>query len=193
MPFGKKAYEEIRKIKRDSGVGYIETDFLRYDGNDALKERLDMLVKITDPPIDLSKVTKIIGKLHPLAATRIGMPTMVEFLKDDLVYTSDGDAEALLTGSEMGDMPLVVSCTRTGAVEGANVGTYVLSLNEILEDGGGEETAMWVSYVEFAETVHTIDPMFLPSNIGGGQIDTDAFATKEYVGQLITGAMEASY
>lgn len=164
MSFGKKACNEIRKIKRGGGAGYTEPGkVVTWDGNmDTATIVDDEVVLVSSEVYDLNAVTRIVLSNDD--------GEQLEFTPDD------SDRWTIQKGDGM-----QVICIDEIPFVGAMDGIGVVATPP--------RASVFVSRIEFAETVHTIDPKFLPEI----SVDTESLASKEYVDQVITGAMEASY
>lgn len=139
------------KVKvSDGGAGYAEPGAVyTFDGNAEGKEIYDWEVKIADVAPDLNNLVKVVS---------FEGGQQLEIKKADFeVVTADGGQAAVYQ-------------------ETAMVAVYDGALWVFCNP---EAEGYYVSRIEFAETIHTIDPKYLPSSV----------ATKAD----IFGAMEASY
>lgn len=113
------------------------------------------LVQISDTPIDLAKVNKVYMFVTD------SVQSQTQEIPKDLLSVDESLGEfihALVTDDGTGDVfPMVYSVyTAQGDYK---IGTYVLCV-----ENPGDET-VWVSRIELAETIHTIDPKFIPGAV----------------------------
>ena len=137
----------LNGLKKSGGVGHVEPGMvLTFDGNTTGKETFvdaDMgfsLVKISDKVYDLSKVNKVVVTATKTGETTAFTPTVIKspgvsMLDDNgqIVFAIASDG----TNEEVSFLP--------------SIGTWVSFTDEA-----------YVSRLEFAETIHPIDPKFLP-------------------------------
>ena len=138
------------------GVGYDESVTITYDGNGEkveIIEGLGTMAKISDEPIDVSKLTKIVfSGAGANSIEEIFTPSnwvMQSEMGITFVMNSDGSAALLLNVPE--------PVPELAAAKGVYVYDTVGAIN-------GVDVHMWVSSVEGGE-IHTIDPKYLPPDV----------------------------
>lgn len=129
---------------------------LTFDGDITGKEFLnETLVKISDVPVDLTSVTKCILTADPVIASAFGVPENMEYTGDGFTVSSVNilgiEAQQLSTAENM----IAVSIPDHGLWGTVMLGTS-MGFDEV-------DVAMWVSYIECAETIHPIDPKYIPA------------------------------
>lgn len=138
----------LNALYKSGKVGRVEPrKTLTYNGNNEGKLNVFVgvnMVKISDIPIDCTRVTVL--KIHDsIDATDVpmNMISVVDETNAILMVFDNADSQT----------PVVMSVLNPISFEGvvATPGTYVLS------DGG-----TYVSYIELTETIHPIDPKYLP-------------------------------
>ena len=138
----------MAKAYSDEKGGYTEKKTLTNDGNNEGKESLDA--------VDIPTV-RIVEVIDPYTITEVTMlyngETLV-FPKDQLVVTEHNDCETSVSV----DGNIGVLILEENNNYGASAGTYVASAMEI---------GVCVTRIE-TETIHPIDPKYLPEGIGGG-------------------------
>ena len=148
-----------KKYSDSQRIGYAEPGkVFTYDGGeDAEFEEVggELLVKLSDGVFDLNKVKKIKCVLR-------NNGYVLEYSRDELTLSGLGDGITCLEATYSNHtLPAIFASTAGGLY------------------GFVSQQVGYLSYVEFAETIHPIDQKYLP----------DTVATKAD----IFGAMEASY
>ena len=138
-----QAVSRMKRYTDSQRIAYVEGQkTITFDGNSDGKECISelLLVKVSDLVYDLSKATFVTQRLPS------GEDVAIEASAFDFV-TEDG-MRALVYN----DTVAVFSLTENTAGDyGVTCGTFVLCTYET-----------WISKVEFAETIHPIDPKYLP-------------------------------
>ena len=149
-------YPKIKNLN-DGGYGYMETPTpMTWDGNTEGKEAFWMdeeygLVKITDDVLDLAKITSITIKQD---FTGNGGEVREQTITNLIVEEEAGIG--LLIDGEDGDSSYIV--TQAPDIEEAMLpssGTFLLYVKNGV-------VITHVSKVNFADTIHPIDPKYLP-------------------------------
>lgn len=140
----------MAKKYTDEKAGYSEKPVLTFNGNFTGKPLADgKFVKISDTPMDLNGMQKAIATVHPDFVDIFGVATMEITKEQFTIQEADNGQYAIMDNNVF-----VFSVTEAGG--DFSVGIYVLAQ---VEDG---TPVMWISRIEFAETIHTIDPKFIP-------------------------------
>jgi hypothetical protein len=147
-----KAYtdEQIRMLSESGRVGRVENpaEVLTFDGNTEGKFTLTLegitFVRVSEKVYDLTKATSmtIDGETVPLPISEFPMSTN-EFKIDGILFIR------VISKEEVENL---------GGLEGVKAGTYFCVAHD-LEEGYPD---VFVERLEFPETVHTIDPKFIP-------------------------------
>jgi hypothetical protein len=144
----------MAKTYTDQKAGYAEENKITVDGSG---ERFDILgsgsatyVKVSDEPIDLSHVDRIDYKdlINKVEGT---------VTKENLNYVSIGGIEGVSVGDN--ELAVVYSFKANNELAPELVGTY----------------AVYYLIAFYTETIHTIDPKFLPPMSNGINIDLDKY------------------
>lgn len=146
------ASEAARAIRKNGGAGYVEpAKILTYDGNKNGKVVIaEQFVKVSAKPENLNSVTHI-------NAFIVG--TEKEYEKNALSIVTNGDMHYL---TPIGDnFPIVISVSaETVLGEGENGIDVILPVGTYIYDIGN---GSYATEVKFAETIHPIDPKFIPA------------------------------
>lgn len=140
----------------EGGVGYSEPNVITFDGDTTGKTivgtETEGLVKLSDKPIDLNDVTRIVVGLHPVVAESIGASTRMEF------SPADWEIREMDNGQNLN-----ITTYNMDAVISNSDGTFG---GFQAEGGEGEplETYVWISRIEYGEIDHPIDPKYLPKD-----------------------------
>lgn len=144
----KNTLQKAKEYTDSQRLAYIEPGkVLTFDGDFTDKETLitsfGKVVKISDAPADFNKIVKFGLTIPPEIAEEVGLEPYTEFT-EGFVITKTHDGYKLTMNE--------------GFIAGTTAeGVYVIY--DLNDDG---VPTMWVSYIEFAETIHPIDPKFLP-------------------------------
>jgi hypothetical protein len=153
----KAVYESVEELKREGGAGYTDPGLvLTWDGDlsGAINNEESLFVKVYDKCMDLTKVSSlsIVSPVFPEQGEAVAGPEYFTAFK-----VEEEDAYFLNTRIEsLGDLQLGVASIPEG-YEGFSEGVYILYVESLLR----------ISKITFAETVHPIDPKFLPEGSVG--------------------------
>lgn len=153
-------------------------------------------VRISDVPMDFKTVTKITSQFHPVLAAAFGIPEKQELTAESLTVKDesyDGNEYQLL-GTDDGYFAISITSNPVDIPLGLYVMCGTFGEQGIELDGiDPNETAMWVSSVEFPETIHPIDPKFIPPmdslTLNGADGKRYKLSVDEN-GQLVTAVVE---
>lgn len=130
-----------KKYTNSQRLAYIEpAKTLTFDGNSEDKETWDVMVKISEQFIDLSNavsITMVVG------GTEIQSTDIIAYADDGTVSLFSTKTEQMLAASIHPDSDI--------GLDMGHSGTFVVC-----------EDMAYVSRIEFAETIHPIDPKYLP-------------------------------
>lgn len=122
----------MAKKYTDEKAGYSEQNVFTFDGNTDGKLVVNNMVRVSTKKIDATTAVSVTGMAGGVEKTIVKENMTIE----DGVLSFQGLCFVLCSNGEDEEYP---------------VGVYVLATEE-----------MYVSRVEFAETIHTIDPKFIP-------------------------------
>jgi hypothetical protein len=145
--------KQLESAKTSGGIGYSEQIVLTYDGNTDGVEFNDeggALVKLSTIPLDLNNVTKFVLSSDPALAAEYGAPDTIEVTEGFTVVRADDGTQVIL----FNDDEAIVSADKEDMT-----GTFAAVFQL---DG---KVATWISRVEFEETIHPIDPKFIPDKV----------------------------
>lgn len=150
------ARKAARMLGESGAAGRVEKPVLTFNGDVTGKTMLNGMVMISNTVMDLSNVTNVVMISDPTVAEQMGTPSRVEYGKETLTVRKEDGVQYLNNGA--------VDVAKS--VDGAGVFVMCMLGSEIgIED---VEVALYVSLIEFAETIHPIDPKFIPAGVGGG-------------------------
>ena len=133
---------KANKLKKSGGVGYTEKDIFSWDGNTEGKvSGADVFFKVSDKTPDANTVVRVKGIIAGVE---------LESGADNCVVQEFGFGSMIALQLDDGAGPVAAVCTE------AKDGFPETGLYLIANDVG------ICTYIEFAETIHPIDPKFLP-------------------------------
>lgn len=125
----------LAKKYTDEKAGYSEQNVFTFDGNTEGKLVVNNMVRVSTKKIDATTAVSVTGMAGGVEQTIVKENMTI----DDGVLSFQGLCFVLCSNGEDEEYP---------------VGVYVLATEE-----------MYVSRVEFAETIHPIDPKFIPGAV----------------------------
>lgn len=143
----------MAKKYTDEKAGYVEKPVFTYDGNGEVVDINGLTFhRITDKFHDLNTLVKMEGFAYG---------SKMEFTADDITITGETDTSVAVQEGTVkyagNDMVFILALKVLEGLEGVvalNTGVYVFSTDDA-----------YVSYLEFAETIHPIDPKFIPGAV----------------------------
>lgn len=151
-------YEEIlakiNQLKRNGGVGYTE------GGRKTITRKSDDLVTILGD-IQAEKVSNVPIDLNTVESMHIQTgKSFLDVQKSGFFMTADAGIQGISLADA--EMPYIISIFED-MPDVANKGTYIPVYKA---EDGATNCCMFFAYNE--ETIHTIDPKYLPAGSGGG-------------------------
>lgn len=139
-------YESVEELKRNGGVGYTEkAKVLTFDGDTTGKESNGDMIKISGEYIDLERVTALscfVFEYGEEVSVPVDELNVFEFLDGQILATLEDH------------FPYIAASTADNDI--FTKGIYVFATADA-----------YISRIEFAEAVHTIDSKYLPESSGG--------------------------
>lgn len=150
----------IDKLVKNRQIGYTEPgEVLTFDGDATDKTVVDLnniqFVKISDKPLDLTKLVKFEIANDPELAETEGAPPYTEIPKEMCTIESNADGSFVSIGGQIA----IVSYRRKVEAMVFDVGVYVLTMR------AGGKLIGWVSRIELEETIHPIDRKYVPEDL----------------------------
>ena len=133
----------ISELTANGQIGSSTNPVYTFNGNSTGKQQIGKLVKMSDSTPDLNDIVNIRGFM---GGTEMTLPMeAVTVVQDEGVQ---------LIRIPYGDGSITAAACFANTGEDVERGFYILN---------DTETGMYISYVEFAETVKTIDSKYLPA------------------------------
>ena len=150
----------IDKLIKNGQIGHAEPGkVLTFNGDVTGKTVIELngmaYVKISDKPYDLTKLEKFGLGYDPEIAEAEGIPPYYEVPKEMYTIESDADYSAVFVDNQIA----IVSYSRKVEAMAFDVGVYVLAICSV------DRIVAWVSRLEFAGTIHPVDPKYIPENL----------------------------